>query len=513
MRLFNSILAALVAILLFGGAMEGGLRLIGFGPPTTLNRFDAVTGWSKTPGLEVQRSGKEYEVDFAFNSVGLRDDEGVLPDSKKSDQKRILVLGDSFVLGFSVQRQDLFVDLLDGRWGSQAETVNVGTEGWSTDQAVAWLEDQGNDWQPDVVLLMPYENDLYWNTRQQYMRHPKPRYSEAGERGSQGLTDPGPAPLRDRSALARLFLSKTGSLPRIESNGHRLLAEHGVLLENGGPDGDAIRRHTSGCFKALARWSQENGTPVLICPIPAHSAVDEAYAQDVFGPLVLGGLGRSAWDANRPVDLFLELAAAEGLATLDARPALSASLEKGEQPYFSIDWHLNPTGNRVLADVLHDELARLAWVPPGTDTTPAIGSTSPSSPFTKPALLYALLVALLGTLFARQYPDEKPARAYIMVAGLLGLVFGLVLGSGALLAVVPQDLRRVLSTLVVLILFGFIAYKLGDRLTIIAGLMAAFIRRGHWYLMPLLVVLLTVGSLLVVAASSPLVAPFIYTLF
>ena len=31
--------------------------------------------------------------------------------------------------------------------------------------------------------------------------------------------------------------------------------------------------------------------------------------------------------------------------------------------------------------------------------------------------------------------------------------------------------------------------------------------------MPLLVVLLTVGSLLVVAASSPLVAPFIYTLF
>ena len=38
-------------------------------------------------------------------------------------------------------------------------------------------------------------------------------------------------------------------------------------------------------------------------------------------------------------------------------------------------------------------------------------------------------------------------------------------------------------------------------------------KRGHWYLMPLVVILLTVGSLLVVAASSPLVAPFIYTLF
>ena len=44
-------------------------------------------------------------------------------------------------------------------------------------------------------------------------------------------------------------------------------------------------------------------------------------------------------------------------------------------------------------------------------------------------------------------------------------------------------------------------------------LIGAFIGRGHWYLMPLVTVLLTIGSLLVVAASSPLVAPFIYTLF
>ena len=44
-------------------------------------------------------------------------------------------------------------------------------------------------------------------------------------------------------------------------------------------------------------------------------------------------------------------------------------------------------------------------------------------------------------------------------------------------------------------------------------LLVAFVGRGHWYLMPLVTILLTIGSLLVVAASSPLVAPFIYTLF
>ena len=65
----------------------------------------------------------------------------------------------------------------------------------------------------------------------------------------------------------------------------------------------------------------------------------------------------------------------------------------------------------------------------------------------------------------------------------------------------------------VLGLLTFVLYKLGERLGTIAELVRAFTLRGHWYLLPLLSVLLTVGSLLVVAASSPLVAPFIYTLF
>jgi len=62
-------------------------------------------------------------------------------------------------------------------------------------------------------------------------------------------------------------------------------------------------------------------------------------------------------------------------------------------------------------------------------------------------------------------------------------------------------------------LLSFILIKLGARLATTLELLLSFTRRGHWYLMPLVVVLLSIGSLLVVAASSPLVAPFIYTLF
>ncbi len=99
------------------------------------------------------------------------------------------------------------------------------------------------------------------------------------------------------------------------------------------------------------------------------------------------------------------------------------------------------------------------------------------------------------------------------VGALLGVVFGLVLGLGSLIQFIPQALAVVVPIVVVAAILGFVAYKLGQRLETICELLAAFTRRGHWYLMPLVTILLTIGSLLVVAASSPLVAPFIYTLF
>ena len=79
-------------------------------------------------------------------------------------------------------------------------------------------------------------------------------------------------------------------------------------------------------------------------------------------------------------------------------------------------------------------------------------------------------------------------------------------------AAAPQLASSLLAGFVVLVL-AFVAWKLGRRLATILELLKCFTQRGHWYLMPLVVVLLTIGSLLVVAASSPLIAPFIYTLF
>jgi hypothetical protein len=78
---------------------------------------------------------------------------------------------------------------------------------------------------------------------------------------------------------------------------------------------------------------------------------------------------------------------------------------------------------------------------------------------------------------------------------------------------VPAGIGRLIPIAFVVGILGFVVFKLGDRLGTVLELLRSFVLRGHWYLLPVVVVLLSIGSLLVVAASSPFIAPFIYTLF
>jgi hypothetical protein len=96
---------------------------------------------------------------------------------------------------------------------------------------------------------------------------------------------------------------------------------------------------------------------------------------------------------------------------------------------------------------------------------------------------------------------------------MLALVFTIAIGGSKLIGKLPPNVSAAAAVLLVGGILIFVLYKLGRRVATTWELFLCFTRRGHWYLLPLVVVLLSIGSLLVVAASSPLVAPFIYTLF
>jgi hypothetical protein len=206
----------------------------------------------------------------------------------------------------------------------------------------------------------------------------------------------------------------------------------------------------------------------------------------------------------------------EGIKAFDPREALRKEFATTHEPLYSqIDWHLNPAGNRALARFVHDKVDDAKIFPQAFAATRHADPPAPAAKQGLPGWLvtYAILLAILSTMYALTYRDEPVWCAPLKVGGLLALIFAIAIGGNKLLGLLPPRIAIFVGVMFVLGLFGFILFKLGRRLGTIAELFASFVGRGHWYLMPLVVVLLSAGSLLVVAASSPLVAPFIYTLF
>jgi len=525
MRALNVALAILVSLLIGLGVFEGGLRLLGLGPQRSVLHYDPLLGWSKIPGIRLTKRTAEGKVRLAINELGLNDDPMSDP-GKPANTFRVVVLGDSFTQGFTVERKDLFVDHLERWWREEnrrADVINAGTEAWSTDQEVAWLALNGARFQPDLVLLFPYENDLYWNGEPRYVQRDteKPLFAADGTLERRTLEDVGPPPWGERLALTLLAKPLWGARPdprhffKPDGGSKYLLKEWGAVLQETPAFMSEALARTQGVLLAFKRQCDALGARALVVPIPSHSAVDPEFRAR-FGEETLG-LPADRWSPDKPVDTFLALAAKAGLETLDPRTTLRAHASGGTQLYFDKDWHLDPAGNRALAAFLHDGLDQIGAFPEGHRPAPGAPIAMPdhAEPKGAPAwlLVFGALWLALSGLYLATYKDEPKWKPPLEVGLLLACVFAIVLGGKAGIALLPLLWARLIGATFVLGIVGFVLYKLGRRMGTIAELFRSFVGRGHWYLMPLIVVLLTIGSLLVVAASSPLVAPFIYTLF
>lgn len=518
MKAINVLLAILVSLVIGVLVLEGGLRLLGKGPVVTEMQFDPELGWSKKPGYTRHKKTPEFDVHYEMNELGLRDDPMSDP-SKPAGVYRVLMLGDSFTLGWAVERHNLFVDQLERWWQAEnrrVDVINAGTAGYSTDQSVAWLEQHGAEFEPDLVLLFPYENDVYWNGQTDYLGKQKPRFGTDGQLEERALVDTADHGWKSRFALTKGFVPKPDVAKHYFQPGERPIEkEHAVVLLERPDFMKEAEAHTLGTFKAFKRITDELGARAVVAPIPSHSVVD-GEAAAAYGQRI--GLAPDQWDPDRPVDTLITLAKRAGLETLDARTTLKAAARGDQELYNRVDWHFNVAGNETFASFLHDRLDSLG-VFPDTHRAPAGRSVAmPPAPrgIDGPPFwlkLYGVLWLLLTILYYGHYRDEPKWQPPLKVAAMLAAVFAIFMGVKWLVGMLPPSYGPTVMLVFVLGVLGFVLYKVGRRVGTIAELMKSFVMRGHWYLMPLVVVLLTIGSLLVVAASSPLVAPFIYTLF
>lgn len=124
-------------------------------------RYDPLLGWAHEPGQEGIFEARQFRTHVRINQAGLRDREHTY--DRPDGVKRILVVGDSFAWGYGVEDADRFSQRLESMPG--VEVINAGVSGYSTDQELLWLTNEGVKYEFDLVILALTGNDLGDNHR------------------------------------------------------------------------------------------------------------------------------------------------------------------------------------------------------------------------------------------------------------------------------------------------------------------------------------------------------------
>jgi len=149
-------------------AAEVFLRI--FAPQSILPRYVCPTNYG-IRGNEPNRSywhvTPDYRINIRTNSKGIRAD-GEIPYEKPPGVNRIVVLGDSFGMGYGVDLQDTFTSQMARsleKKGIKCEVVNLSVSGHGNAEHLVALKEEGLRYQPDLVLVAWHGSDLDDNIR------------------------------------------------------------------------------------------------------------------------------------------------------------------------------------------------------------------------------------------------------------------------------------------------------------------------------------------------------------
>ncbi|MBI3009246.1 MAG: hypothetical protein HYY56_07025 [Candidatus Omnitrophica bacterium] len=166
-RVLGNFLLLISTVLIFFLLTEGVTRLV---MPNTvkirlMHRPDEKLGFRLVPNYKMRYKTSEFDTSIKINSEGLRDCE--YQKDKDSTTFRILVLGDSFSFGFGVNLEDSYPKILEAMLNNKVngrvkkyEVINAGVDGYGTGQEYIYLEELGNRYKPDLVIVGLYSNDV-----------------------------------------------------------------------------------------------------------------------------------------------------------------------------------------------------------------------------------------------------------------------------------------------------------------------------------------------------------------
>jgi len=347
-NIFFITLSIILSSILFFVAAEILIRLFHFSGKTskrtiekTLCRYDPIIGWKGIPNITARwrifiDEEEFFETDVLLNKRGFRDYD--YDYSKPKGKKRIVVLGDSFAMGYVMSLKDTFSKQLETKLPNY-QVINFGIAGYSTDQELLILKTEGLRYEPDIVLLALFMDDILYNNVDYIKECAKPRFF-IDDKGELSLINRKLPLIKNRSHFFT-FLRKSWFALRAKL----ALAKFGVDAKLGwfnifdkkfyGLGGYEITLHL---IKEFQKICSLHNAKFIIMIIPCK---DQLYRVDFFKSRRLS--------LALPQHILTNFCKKNDIPYLDLLPLFLKRQEK-DRLYFQYDFHWTILGHTIVAD-------------------------------------------------------------------------------------------------------------------------------------------------------------------
>ncbi len=337
--------ACLLAILAAEGMVRAAAPQLTYRFPRGLFVNDTAVAYRLDPGFSGRLDTPEYETDMRVTSQGLRDDREYR--SKVTGERRVLLLGDSFVMGVGVELEHTFVERIEDSLdagGAGVRIVNAGVAGYSTRQELAYLESYGRGFAADAVLLGFFVgNDLSENTGSALQVRDGYLVDAAEPHGM--LPEPLRRFLGVHSQLYHLLWPLQRRLRGYSQEARETARDVAAIFVADDAQAGELWEPTREALQAVIDRCRQAGLPLAVLLIPDHTQVVPSAWRQL---MAQAGSGEERYAADAPNRRLLAFLEAAGVPTLDLLPAFRSEADP-EGLYLPLDRHWTVRGNEVAA--------------------------------------------------------------------------------------------------------------------------------------------------------------------
>jgi lysophospholipase L1-like esterase len=334
-------------------AVDLGLRLFtSIGPrsgtlmpaPDASQRLTARTS-SMSPGYVGQLQGRDFSsIPVRTNALGFRDEERDI--ESLSNSETVLFLGDSYIFGWGIEREDRLSEILEAKLGTsgvRVQVLNMALPGWGTYQHLDVLHAYGWRLRPKLVILGFFVGNDFLDDIA----------TRSADRGTFTEINAGPLllPVSNIERRVRRLLRSSpvfnlltyglwnvGAFRqlfnRLEVRNDRIDL-YGPLTEQRKQE---LYAPTMEALAAVSKFCREFGTAVLVALIPDHLQV---LSPEIF----------ASYDLAQPQRILSEHLNDIGLPYVDLLPTLRNAPDP-QRLYFREDKHWTREGHAWVAPVL-----------------------------------------------------------------------------------------------------------------------------------------------------------------